>query len=267
MHVIHALDDLARAGLAREATVLRALNAASCPAVPQLLAADDVSAASTPTLPGAKAARAQPRAVSFLVLAPRGAPLCTLAAATSSDEERLVLARRVVVDVLRALGGAHAAGFVHGDVRPSNVVLDTAAGGGARLVDWGAARGLGESGASRWGTLPFVADKVALCFTVELDEEVEPATWTAEPATDLEAVAYLFAAVVLCGEAACAPGWHDPLRATRRLSPPLPPAATPADMVAARHQFLDDHAAQLGEPLFEFLRRVRAGETPYDFEF
>jgi hypothetical protein len=96
---------------------------------------------------------------------------------------------------------------------------------------------------------------------------VEPATWQAAPATDLESVAYLFAAVALCGEAACAPGWHDPLRATPRRPPPLPPPASPADMVAARRQFLDDHAAQLGEPLFEFLQRVRAGDAPYDLAF
>ena len=181
----------------------------------------------------------------------------------------MALARRVVAGVLRALRGAHAARFVHGDVRPSNVVLDAGGGGGVRLVDWGAARQIGERGDSRWGTLPFVADKVALCFTpVELGNQAEPAAWTAEPATDLEAVAYLFAAVALCGQAACAPAWYDPLRATPRLPPPLlPPPATPEDMVAARRQFLDDHAAQLGEPLFEFLRRVRAGETPYDFEF
>jgi hypothetical protein len=51
------------------------------------------------------------------------------------------------------------------------------------------------------------------------------------------------------------------------MSPPLPPPGGPADMVAARRAFLHDHKAQLGAPLFEFLRRVRAGEMPYDFEF
>jgi hypothetical protein len=158
---------LARAGLAREASILRALNAARCPGVPQFLAEGDLSASPAP--PGTKAARALPSAVPFLVLAPRGAPLCALAAATRSDEERLALAHRVAADVLRALRGAHAAGFVHGDVRPSNVVLDAAGGGGAQLVDWGAARRLGERGNSRWGTMPFVADQVAMCFTpVEL---------------------------------------------------------------------------------------------------
>ena len=80
-------------------------------------------------------------------------------------------------------------------------------------------------------------------------------------------MAYLFAAVALSGAAACAPGWHDPLRTKPRVSPPLPPPGGPADMVAALRAFLHDHEAQLGAPLFEFLRRVRAGEMPYDFEF
>ena len=259
----------ARAGLVREASVLRALNAASCPCVPRLLAVGDAPPTTPSSVGGARAARVAPP-VPCLVLAPRGVPLCTFATTLDSDAARLALARRVARGALRALRGAHAAGFIHGDVRPSNMVLlPEGDGDSVQLVDWGAAKQLGERGSSRWGTLPFVADDVALCFSpADLgNERREDAAWEAAPATDLEPVAYLFAAVALCGAAACAPGWHDPLRAKPRVSPPLPPPGGPADMVAARRAFLYNHEAQLGAPLFEFLRRVRAGEMPYDFEF
>ena len=112
---------IARASLAHEAKILRALNAARCPGVPQLLAECDLSVA-MPPLPGAKAARATPLALACLVLEPRGMPLCALAAALGSDEERRVLARRVASDVLHALRGAHAAGIVHGDGERSEVL-------------------------------------------------------------------------------------------------------------------------------------------------
>jgi serine/threonine protein kinase len=46
-------------------------------------------------------------------------------------------ARRIVLDVLHGLAAAHAAGVIHGDVKPANVLLD--ADGTARLVDFGAA--------------------------------------------------------------------------------------------------------------------------------
>ena len=264
----------ARAGLAREASVLRALNDAGCPCVPRLLAVGDALSVTPGSGGGARPPRAAPSAP-CLVLAPRGVPLCMFAVTLESDAARLALARRVARGALRALRGAHAAGFVHGDVRPSNLVLladgdGDGDGDGVQLVDWGAAKPLGERGSSRWGTLPFVSDDVALCFSPPepgLDQRPEDAAWEAAPATDLEPVAYLFAAVALCGAAACVPGWHDPLRATPRVSLPLPPPGGPADMVAARGAFLRDHAAQLGAPLFEFMRRVRAGETPYDFEF
>ena len=133
-------------------------------------------------------------------------------------------------------------------------------------MDWGAARQIGESRDSPWGNLPFVADEVARCFT-PIEPGEKPFTWTATPATDLEAVVYLFAAVTLCGQAACAPGWYDPMRVIPRLPPPLPPPPGPIDMVETRAQFLEQHAQQLGAPLFDFLRRVRAGEAPYDFAF
>jgi serine/threonine-protein kinase len=58
----------------------------------------------------------------------------------------------VLPRLLRALAAAHAAGWVHCDVRPSNIVATPA---GAMLVDWGAAARAG--GAARRGVLAYSA--------------------------------------------------------------------------------------------------------------
>jgi hypothetical protein len=260
------------AGLHGEAATLRALNAAGCPSVPCLVAAGEPP----PPLPRA---RFPPLAVPFLVLSPRGEPLCAHACTLDTAEERLALARRVVRDVLRALRGAHAAGYIHGDVRPSNVVLNART-DGALLVDWGAALPLNEKSTRtvRLGTLAFACDAVALCFeptsTSMRQRDTKPVVpYAAVPAVDLEPVAYLFAAVALGGERACAPLWHDQLRAPSeggtkpRRSPPAPLLSSAADAVAARAKWLEAHLGALGEGVFAFLERVRAGEMPYDADF
>jgi hypothetical protein len=55
---------------------------------------------------------------------------------------RLACADAVLARVLRALTAAHAAGWVHCDVRPSNIVVCPGSGSScsAVLVDWGSAR-------------------------------------------------------------------------------------------------------------------------------
>lgn len=90
---------------------------------------------------------------------------------------------RLVRQVAEALAAAHAAGIVHRDVKPANVLVDAA--GDARLIDFGIARAIGAEGlvtgvGSVVGTLRYLPPEVL---------RGEPAT----PASDvwaLGAVAY-----------------------------------------------------------------------------
>lgn len=67
-----------------------------------------------------------------------------------------------------ALGAAHAAGVIHRDVKPQNILVDTANHDFTYLVDFGVARRFRKSTASRFtapglaGTLPYIAPEVWL---------------------------------------------------------------------------------------------------------
>jgi len=88
----------------------------------------------------------------------RGASLEDLAQGSDpfSPEE----ARAVALDLAKALVSLHNAGFVHGDVSSSNVVVDDA--GEAKLVDLGLARRVGEARADVSGTAGYLAPEAAL---------------------------------------------------------------------------------------------------------
>jgi eukaryotic-like serine/threonine-protein kinase len=77
----------------------------------------------------------------------------------------------IVVEVCGALAALHAAGWIHGDVTPSNLLVDPA---GARLCDFGVARRPGEPGPVR-GTHAYMAP-----------EQVRGEPWTV--ATDVFAL-------------------------------------------------------------------------------
>ena len=242
---INERTPLARANLLDEADTLRLLNDAHCPAVPRLLAQGDPVNDAVP----------------FLVIAPRGEPLCMFA--TTAADPR-ALAADVAHRVLLALRGAHAAGRLHGDVRPSNVVMED---GKALLVDWGVSLSLNK-GAMRKGpigTLAFASQAVSCSF----DDRAAP--WFADASVDLESVAYLYAAVALASDEGCTPLWNYAPPARR--GGPMPPLdllqgpRSAAVACAARARWLEEHRTELGEGVFDFLRRVGSGETPYDASF
>ena len=111
-----------------------------------------------------------------------GEPLSEILARDGSLPRRQALA--VVAQVAEALAAAHAAGIVHRDVKPSNIIVDPA--GAAHLIDFGIAQAAEVSSqltgvGSVVGTLRYLAPEVL---------RGEPAT----PASDvwaLGALAYL----------------------------------------------------------------------------
>lgn len=83
----------------------------------------------------------------------RGVPLDRLLTVTGGVPD--AQARAIAVDLLAALAAVHEAGWVHGDVAPSNVVIDDA--GEARLLDLGIAVRSGETRPSPAGKPGYVA--------------------------------------------------------------------------------------------------------------
>ena len=114
--------------------------------------ADAAAAASLPQclahgwLPILRGARAAPWPL--LVLQPLGVPLAEWVAQRCGGHAgaallRMQCATQAAAGCARALRAAHAAGWVHCDLRPSNIVVRSET-GSAVLVDWGSAQRAGE---------------------------------------------------------------------------------------------------------------------------
>lgn len=88
----------------------------------------------------------------------RGATLEELAHEGETLEEEAVLA--IALDLARALAVLHQAGLSHGDVSPSNVIVDDA--GDVKLLDLGLVRRIGEARAEVSGTAGYIAPEAAL---------------------------------------------------------------------------------------------------------
>ena len=122
---------------------------------------------------------------------PDSAPSATLAAAAAASHARVTAADDVVRRVLRAVAAAHAVGYVHCDVRPSNIVIFNNT---ATLIDWGAARAtrahVRHCGVAAYSDARIFSDAGAIA-TPRVDALGALFTWLA----------------IACGSGSCAPPW------------------------------------------------------------
>jgi len=114
------------------------------------------------------------------------------ATAAAAAAARVACADKVLPRVLRALSAAHSAGWVHSDVRPSNIIVTEQR--GAMLVDWGAAACTTEQ-EKVWCCVPAFSAKVML-------SEKQP---RAQPA--LDGVGALYTWLAIAHGYACTPPW------------------------------------------------------------
>ena len=150
------------------------------------------------------------------------------------DPPRVLLPRSraiaIVTAACRAAAHLHAHGWVHGDINPSNLIVDDA--DHVTLIDLGIARAIGEAGSVR-GTHAYMAP-----------EQVRGEPWT--PATDVFALG-----VVLWELASGArlfhrgPPWLSMAAVVEQPAPPLTDRVLDAIVQAALHK---DPAQRLRSP-------------------
>jgi len=97
----------------------------------------------------------------------RGVPLDQLLAGAPLSAGAAMLLGR---DLARTLAELHAAGWVHGDVAPSNILVDDS--GEISLVDFGLARKIGESRAGPSGKPGYASPAAALGRTAAPEDDV-----------------------------------------------------------------------------------------------
>jgi len=164
----------------------------------------------------------------------------TLAPKTVIPRSRAVA---IVLAACEAASHLHANGWVHGDINPSNLVIDPQpAGDRVVLIDLGIARQIGEAGAAR-GTHAYMAP-----------EQVRGEAWT--PATDVFALGVVLWELI-AGERLFhrGPTWLS----MRAVIEDEPPALADRVLDAiAREALAKDLAARIATPAL-LAERLRAG--------
>jgi eukaryotic-like serine/threonine-protein kinase len=154
----------------------------------------------------------------------------------------------IVADVLSALGAAHAIGLVHRDVKPANVLLP--ASGGAKLADFGIAKGMREAAGGLTATGQVLGTPRYLS-----PEQVSGAAAT--PRSDLYAMGVL-CYEMLAGESPFTGGTPIAIAMAHQTEPPPPlderRPDLPAHVVAAVHRALEKSP----EARFDSARQMQA---------
>ena len=177
-----------------------------------------------------------------LVLQPCGIPVMTqLAEQAFLPPDK---AGAICADALDALRQAHAAGYVHCDVRPHNMVWH---GTRAYLVDWALARQSGGS-VGKLGVAAF-------CSSAALRQWATGRLHSFTPFDDLEAIAYSLQYLMSGGLAL---GLDDP---PARIISARDPASLPA-RVAAYLKELEDQRKRPGDPNYQALMYILHGTQP-----
>jgi len=215
---------------ASERRVVQKFAESTCPSLPQLSELD--------ALVGKDA----------LAITPCGIPLAQFFESVCSAE-RSAVARRVTSGVLSALSAAHASGYIHCDVRVSNVVMVGPKGSEhAVLVDWGVAM---TKSTKQLQGLVGVAEWV--------HDDVLLRTWAPQPRIDLTAAAYLYATLESSGDFPDAP-WKRQCQERAREDGGRGDGGQCWIVVKERAKWF---AAHKDMPAAKFLARVQRGENLY----